>query len=338
MKSLDELLSPIEGEAGPCGPDMGISPEFDAIDGFFKTHFKVDAKVTNRDDAPDGYEHGDWDELIKDIEGLFDLTKDINFAVFYAKAGVVLGDLSRIDLGLKVLASLLEDNWEGVNPTIEVGDFIARANACQNITAYNEFALPFHEIKVFETPRSDVTIEQVFEAHDHGSAFNNYPLVVGVIEEIGTDAVEETIGQAVSIIDGFERISKIMNEHGGSEAPDFSTSKDVVEKLKTSLEGLAGLNTGEAGADVSDTQEGSANGASSRSFTGKISSRDDVVQALKDIETYYAMAEPRHPVKVASERMRLWVHKGFMEILEDISPRSVDEAKTVLLPTPREEN
>lgn len=336
MKSLDELLEPIDGDNGPAGPDMDESPEFDEIRGVFDANFKYDAKVLEPDENAPDYQPGDWDKVADDIETLFGQTKDLYLAASYARSGIVLGEIKQVESGILCLAQLLETQWEDVNPSLDELGYQGRASICEEIAAYNTFALPFLEMRILGTNRASVTGDQLREALEHGAASNHYPLVMGVLDELDDDAKTHSVEILTSIMDGIDRIGAVMKEHGGSDAPDFSTPRDTVEVVRSALSELSGLGAFED--ETSEDLEGAPTSGSGRSFSGKISSRDDVLQALKDIETYYAMAEPSHPVRISLKRMQSWVNKDFMQILADIAPRSMDEARLVLMETSNENN
>jgi len=315
---------------------MDLSPEFDEIRGVFDANFKVDAKVIEpEEDAPD-YQPGDWDKVAGNIEALFGQTKDLYLAASYARSGIVLGDIKQVEQGILCLAGLLENQWEDVNPPLEEMGYQGRASICEEIAAYNTFALPFLEMRILGTNRDGITGDQLREAYEHGAAANHYPMVMGVLDQLDESAKTASLETLNSILDGISRIGVVMKEHGGSDAPDFSTPRDMIEIVRTALSSLSGFGAPEG--EASEDGQVGAGGGNGRSFTGKISSRNDVLQALKDIETYYAMAEPSHPVRISLKRMQSWVNKDFMEILADIAPRSMDEARLVLMQTPTENN
>lgn len=58
--------------------------------------------------------------------------------------------------------------------------------------------------------------------------------------------------------------------------------------------------------------------------------RDDVMTALDAIASYYSQWEPTSPVPLMLKRVRAWVRMDFMELIEEIAPGSVDDAKRLL--------
>ncbi|MEM9501936.1 MAG: type VI secretion system ImpA family N-terminal domain-containing protein [Pseudomonadota bacterium] len=335
MKTLEELLTPVSDE-NPAGEDMDESIEFDRLRGAFEINFPVDARVVEPDpDAPEP-EAVDWSEILELIEGLSDRTKDVFLAVAYARCGFVLRDPEVVDRGLQYTAGLLEDFWDTAFPTTD-GDYgpEGRSLICQDLAKRGAFALPFLELPLLDDGRGTVTADQLREAEDMGASADAYPEVMRMLDQMDDEKKPEMVELLDSYSDSISRIEAALREKSEGDAPDFSTTRDYIDVVKTAYSKMAGLTGGdeEGAADGEDAGEGFAGdvGAGGPAFGGAVRSRDDVIKALTAVEQYYSRAEPGHPVKVAVARLRGWVTKDFMEILEDIVPGSVDEAKNVLL-------
>lgn len=340
MKSLDELLAPVAGDA-PTGPDLDESPEFDRIRTAFDINFPLDAKVVDPEEGVPAPPPVDWEEIRDEIESLSEQTKDLFLAVSYARCGLVLGDLETVERGLMFSAGLLESHWEAVNPPIDgpMG-FPGRSGIFENVAQRGAFGIPFMQMAVVRDGRVGLAGEHLTDAAEHGGASDHFPTVRRVLDSWDDARKQELAAQLASILDALARIEKAMKTHGGGSSPDFSTTRDIVTMTRDAFLQLAGL--AEMGAEPADAEESASaeDGDSSLSFSGdsggagfsgKVRTRDDVLRALSEIEQYYARAEPGHPVKVAAARLRGWVTKDFMAILEDIVPGSVDDAKNVLL-------
>jgi type VI secretion system protein ImpA len=64
-------------------------------------------------------------------------------------------------------------------------------------------------------------------------------------------------------------------------------------------------------------------------ISGAIRSRADVVRVLDNICEYYTANEPSSPIPLLLRRAQRLVEKSFMEILADIVPDSVNQARIV---------
>jgi len=62
---------------------------------------------------------------------------------------------------------------------------------------------------------------------------------------------------------------------------------------------------------------------------GEISSRQDAIRAIVAAVLFFRKYEPSSPVPILLERARRLVSKGFMEVLEDIAPDGLAQARIV---------
>jgi type VI secretion system protein ImpA len=63
---------------------------------------------------------------------------------------------------------------------------------------------------------------------------------------------------------------------------------------------------------------------------GELTDRDDVICLLDRICEYYSRAEPASPVPLLLQRARRLVNVGFLEIVADLSPKSLSEWKALV--------
>ncbi|QUL36776.1 ImpA family type VI secretion system protein [Erythrobacter sp. JK5] len=334
MKSLEELLAPVSDDA-PAGEDMDESLEFDRLRTAFEINFPIDAKVVELEEGDPEPAPVDWEEILALIEELSDKTKDLFLGVAYARCGFVMRDPAVVDRGLQYAAGLLEDHWDHVYPTPD-GDYgpAGRPLICEDLAKRGAFALPFLELPILDDGRSRVTADQLREAEDLGASAEAYPEIMRMLDQMDDDGKAAIVDLLASYQASIDRIETALREKGEAEVPDFSTTRDFIEVVQTAFAKLAGLDSGDDGDGGEDAGSGDAAGPigdGGAAFGGAVRSRDDVIKALTAVEQYYMRAEPGHPLKVAVARLRGWVTKDFMEILEDIVPNSVDDAKNVLL-------
>ena len=89
-----------------------------------------------------------------------------------------------------------------------------------------------------------------------------------------------------------------------------------------------------AASDVSDgnVDENAGSSASkpvSGAISGVINNRNDVIRAIDRICEYYAAHEPSSPVPLLLRRAQRLVAKSFYEILEDMVPDSMAQARII---------
>jgi type VI secretion system protein ImpA len=331
---MEQLLAPVSDES-PCGDDLDESIEFDTLRAAFDDNFPIDSGVTQLADGEPGPAPVDWGDLFQQIESLCGQTKDLWLAVSYARCGFVRGDPDILVQGLEFAALLLEEQWDGVHPVIDDPGGRLRAPIFEDIARRGAFAMPFLELPLILGSRSSIRAGQLLDAHQNGGASDSFADVRMTLDQMDDEAKAATAAVIASCLTSIARIDAVLRDKGVAGRPDFSTARDTIAAVEEAFLELAGL-ANSAGEDEAADSEGSDVGEAAGSgggpaFGGAVKSRDDVVRALGAIEQYYIRAEPGHPMRLAMGRLRSWVNKDFMEILEDIAPRSLDEVKSVLL-------
>ena len=64
-------------------------------------------------------------------------------------------------------------------------------------------------------------------------------------------------------------------------------------------------------------------------ISGEVTSREDALRALDKISQYFRRHEPSSPVPLILERAKRIIDKDFMDILKDLSPDGVSQARTI---------
>lgn len=334
MKSIEELMSPVSAEA-PFGEDLDESLEFDRLRAAFDDNFPIDSGVSPLPEGEPGPPPVDWSEVFDLIEALCGQTKDLYLAVSYARCGIVRRDADVVDQGLQFAARLLEECWDGVHPVVDDPGGRLRGPIFEDIARRGAFAMPILDMPLILGSRSSIRGEQLLDAHRHGGASDDFAEVRMTLDQMDDEAKAATASLLSSYRDSIARIDTVLRDHSVADRPDFGTTQDTISAIEEAFLALAGL----AAADSGDDPDGDDDGAMAAgnpiggeaSFGGAVKSRSDVLAALNAIEQYYSRAEPGHPMRMATGRLRSWVNKDFMEILEDIAPGSLDEVKSVLL-------
>lgn len=337
MKTLDELLAPIEGDS-PTGEDLDDSEKFEALRTAFDFRFPFDVGLEEAEEGREMPPAVDWEGQIEVIEELSGETKDLFLAASLARCGIAIDDFDTVERGLKMMAGFLETYWDDVHPQVSTLGYIGRKGVCEQIAGRGAFAIPFLNLTVLREGRAAFKAEQVMNAESGGPSADEYAPIKRMLEEWDEEKKQETADRLQSVIDTIKRIEAAMKEHAdGEEPPSFETVIDYVSGVHSAFLALAEMGSGSAeegdGADGEDgaSEGGAGLGGGGAPLSGEIRSRDDVLRALRAIEQYYERAEPGHPVKIASRRLAGWVTKDFMQILNDIVPNSVDDATNVLL-------
>jgi type VI secretion system protein ImpA len=240
--------------------------------------------------------------------------------------------LSAFAQTLTVASRWLEMYWRETYPRIDE-DGIFRRNAL------NYFADPIAII-------DGVRRAPIVTSAQHGSySLRDIELAAGLIpadgkappEQARIDAalaaasrdkmarLQETVAAALKAL---VSIDARMTEDGVNAAPSFQPLSSQLAKIDRLLrKQLTPVDAGESAApadgDGAAPQQGEVAGAP----VGAIRSRQDAIRALDAVADYFRRHEPSSPVPLFVDRAKRLVAKDFLEVLADIAPGAVSDAK-----------
>jgi type VI secretion system protein ImpA len=332
--NVEALVTPLSEEEGAkAGPDLGYSDARATIE----APFQLDANGSEVD-------AGAWRDSIKAIITQSEETRDLWLAVYLARAGAKVGDLQVVTDGTEMLAGLLEGLWDEVHPTLEEADFVGRKTSCDSLTKIREFLGPLKKVIVFEHRQGKVSGEDLERFATEGGAADGYAQFRSAIEtndperkaEI-TEAFAAAVGKLDRIRDALKRTDAVLVAHAGNDTgTNFSATYEALASLRQAVAPYAGLREEPAGeAPPSGAGEAGSTGggavAAGPGLTGRVNTREDVLRAIDGIVEYYMAREPGSPVPILMKRARHWVGMDFLEVLDDLVPDSMVDAKRVLV-------
>jgi type VI secretion system protein ImpA len=160
----------------------------------------------------------------------------------------------------------------------------------------------------------------------------------GVFTEMGLEAVKElnhTIKMALADTNSIENIFK--EKVGLTNYPDLAGLTTVLKDIDNIL--FKKIQQQEPEIDHAELEKKDIdisiadNNLSQTTIPfnpGEINNRKDVVKAIEKICKYYRKNEPGSPIPLLLERTKRLVDKEFIEILEDLSPDGVGQARSIL--------
>jgi type VI secretion system protein ImpA len=328
--NVDALVAPLSDEEGAmAGPDLGYSDARAAIE----APFQLDAGGGEVEAAA-------WRESIKDIVAQAAETRDLWLAVYLARAGAKAGDLQVVTDGTEMLAGLLENLWDEVHPTLDEADFVGRRTPCDSLTKIREFLAPLKRVIIFEHRQGKVSGEDLERFATEGASADGYAQFRGAIDTNDADRkaeITETFAMAVAkldaIRDALRRTDAVLTANAGNDTgTNFTPTFEVLATLRSAVAPYAGI-VEEAPAAAEDESTGDSGGgfAAGPALSGRVNTRDDVLRAIDAIVDYYKSREPASPVPVLMKRARHWVSMDFLELLDDLVPDSMADAKRVLV-------
>jgi type VI secretion system protein ImpA len=138
-------------------------------------------------------------------------------------------------------------------------------------------------------------------------------------------AIHESAKRAVNAA---KQIDSVMRDQAGPEAgPNFDPLSAQLAAIERYLRGLVAARTPEVAEGEGVDGDPSLNQAAGGKALGAIKSRQDAIRALDAVAEYFRKTEPSSPIPLFIERAKRLVDKDFLEVLADIAPDAVGQAR-----------
>jgi type VI secretion system protein ImpA len=326
--TLEKLIAPVDDD-NQVGPDLSYSNERQEIERAFET-----------DEGNQGEER-DWRAILRLIEQQAEQTKDLWLPVYTCRAGAGSGSLETVALGAQALAGLLENYWDNVHPQLEELGVMGRKAPCDSLATRGGFLLPLERTVLVAHPRlGRFTGEDVQRFAAEQEAADGYGMFRAVLEESGDAILQEAVGQLDTIEDGLKRADKaFMQGAGGEPSPNYGPTFALLSSMRQALGKFMTVPVDAPEEDEAADGEPAAGGgkASGPRISGRVENRDDVLRSLDAIADYYRRAEPAHPLAQLLVRARDWVTMDFMQLMREIAPDAMGQARAVLNRRPEDQ-
>lgn len=318
--NVDALLQPLPGDS-PCGQNLEDTQLLASFDSF-----RVFGQATPL--AADT----DWRAIAGRAQEALAQSKDLRPLTYLAAAALRTEGIGALVQLLQVASAWLKSYWKEVYPLID-DDAILRRNAL------NGFADPMAVLDALR--RAPMVVNRQL-----GSVNFRHTEIAGgrlnraegegetptedQIRAVFAAAPPGEIAQLDALVaDGLaaiKEVSEIMSaEGGGSEAvPDFAPMQAVFARMRVVTQPF--LASASASAEESGGPGGSVTPGPA-GVPGSIRSREDAIRALDAVAAYFRVTEPSSPVPLFVERAKRLVAANFLDVLADVVPDAVTEAK-----------
>ncbi|WP_233853356.1 type VI secretion system protein TssA [Paraburkholderia sp. HD33-4] len=330
-----EMLADISA-ASPCGDDLEYDPDFLALEQVVNGKPEVQFGETMVAATPP-----DW--KVAEALSLDLLTKgrDLRVAVHLARALLNRRRFAGFAEGLALVEGLLEQRWDHVYPQLDADDDndpTARVNALAALVETSGML-----VDVRDAPLASSRAHGVVSLRDIEYATGEVPLAKGIeapslssIDAVIADAHEDASDAHTALLAASHsamRIETVLTERvGAARSIDLSPLTKLLRRAADFL--------GERLNDAAGSPEASSDGEAGTGervgaapaavpVSGDITDRQDVIRMIDKICAYYERHEPSSPVPLLLQRARRLVDKNFMEILQDLAPEGMSQARQV---------
>ena len=315
-----ELLQPLTADQ-PCGENLEDTPLLASFDAF-----RLFGQPTPIDPPPE------WDLIRARATEALSKSKDLRLLAHLGAARLRTDGLVAFSRTLCVAADWLETYWAASYPLVDE-DAILRRNAL------NCFADPMAVIDglrrlplvvsrqhgAFSIRDMDIASGQMQPVDDEArpderridAAFAEMPL-----EQL--QELQQSVGEAIEAV---RRIEATMSAEGGPEAvPGFDPLAVQLVKIDRVLRARVAARTGGA---VGLDDAAAIGGNGQPVAVGAITSRQDAIRALEAVAEFFRHNEPSSPIPLLIDRAKRLVSKSFLEVLADVAPDALAQARSV---------
>ena len=315
------LIQPLAADR-PCGEnleDTQLLASFDA--------FRLFGHATPLDPTPD------WSEIRTRALEALGKSKDLRLLAHLGSAVLRTDGLPAFVDTLKTASEWLDTYWTETYPLVEE-DAVLRRNALncfadQMAVVEGLRRLPLVSSRGHGTfSLRDIDIASGAQSGDEDSrpdqaqieaAFATIPL-----DEL--TAQQQNVAGALSALKNID--AKMRHEAGEEAAPRFDPLSAQLVRMDRVLRARV-ASRGNGDGEQTGTSDAGAAGETrpSAASVGAIRSRQDAIRALDAVAQFFRQNEPSSPIPLFLERAKRLVSKDFLEVLADIAPEAIPQAR-----------
>lgn len=331
------LLGPVTAEQ-PCGLDLEDTPLLASFDGFrlFGQSTPLDAAAepgeTRIPKPPDSPE---WLRIRDQALDALDKSKDLRLLAYLGAAVLRTDGIPAFSETLEVASAWLATYWAEAYPSLDddgtlrrnvlncFADHMAIIDAVRRLPlvrshTYGKFSLRDIELAAGQIGAPG---EERPDQQDINAAFAEMPL-----EEL--QRLQQSVADGLKALGG---IAASMTDGAGSDAtPSFEALSAQLARIDRVLRMQLALRPDNPADESTDPDSGEAGATQTApARVGAITSRQDAVRALDAVADFFRRNEPSSPIPLFVERAKRLVSKDFLEVLADVAPEALPQARAV---------
>lgn len=342
---INEYLKDIDPD-NVCGEDLEYDPEFMALKQAIKGKPEQQMGNTVTEAEPPV-----WREIKKQSEALLLRTIDLELLICYLRALIALDGFSGLQDGLTLIKTLIENRWDTLYPPLDLEDdnpAESRINILLSLCDYETILRSLQQTPLLESKSiGRFNFRQISIAAGKSTATSNekevsQSTIDAAVQDSELEHLQKTFQEITTSLDAINQLETVITNYVGlSDAPSFAELRLFLKESKAFL--ADSLEKKDGGTDLNQSVTTDGNTLESEGITvsltttttqksvlGVINNNQDVIKTLNLVCDYYRKNEPSSPVPLFVERAIKMVGKSFMDVLKEIAPTGVDEAKIIL--------
>lgn len=349
-----------------CGEDLAYDASFLVLQ-----HAAVGKREQQFGSTIIPAEAPDWHQVEKLADALGERSVDVRIMVYMAQACAEQYGLGRYAQVLKQIAQMLEQQWEGIHPRLDVDgedDPLPRMNALAALGDAGGAARSARDAVLLKTDYGQARLRDVEAVLDssRGQPTIDYPGGrARLVEDLQSAYVlrQESVAALPSGLAALRRIRAIVRARlSDAWVPDFSALERSFETVVRALalvddtqhtersdaigaeQDGSGQHAGASGSGqvVAELHDGSVAGHGAGAPTRHmqawrdvhIVNRADATAMLEKVSLYFETHEPSHPAPLLIRRIQQLIPLGFYDIVKNLAPQGVGDVEGLMVRTP----
>jgi len=336
---IESLLYTVSDES-PCGEDLEFDPLFSEME-----RAKTGTDTQQIGDSINEGEPPNWRLVKKNAITLLKQSHDVRIATTLSIAMLHLHSFAGLAQSLQLLAGLLKNDWHCLHPEHDPYDDypIERVNALSELGHHSFVLMLKKHPLVAARGLGQFSFEDIQSSLEKGDkpqkdSKADAALISATFKACEIDTLQQTAQSVMDALQSFYNMTETLHDAMGAQyAPDFSKTVQLLMNISTVLQNhlpeALGVETEQQNAEegIANTESLATSATSQPKHTmavrtvTTIENRQDVNRALDKICQYYQQYEPSSPVPLILKRAQRLVDKSFVELMQDLSPNSVNE-------------
>jgi type VI secretion system protein ImpA len=329
-----QLLQPIS-EDKPCGESLEDTELLASFDGFrvFGQSRPLDAPAEpDEKRIPKPSESPEWIEIRdKSLEALAK-SKDLRLLAYLGTAVLRTDGVQAFAETLRVASQWLETYWSQTYPLVDE-DAVLRRNALNCFADSMAVVDALRRVPLVRSRQHgtfslrDVDIATNQLAPSEGETPADEAQIHEAFTSMPVAELSQLLESVVGAIASLNKIDGLMRDAAGSDAlPGFEPVVAVLGRTGQALRVQIAAHPDSTAAPAGSEGGGEA-GEGGASISGVVKSRQDAIRALDAVALFFKRTEPSSPIPMFLERAKRLVSKDFLEVLADIAPDAVAQAR-----------
>jgi type VI secretion system protein ImpA len=328
-----DLLLPITPDQ-PCGESLEDTPLLASFDAFrlFGQAKPPDAPPEDGEKRiPKPLESPEWGEIRDKALEALGKSKDLRLLAHLGTALLRTDGVPAFSETLKVASVWLETYWSQTYPLVDE-DAVIRQNALNCFADQMAVVDCLRRLPLVRSRQHGTFSLRDFEiatgqvTPSAGDSRPDEDQMNAAFAEMASEELTRPHDGAVGAVAALRSIdAKMRDAAGSSAAPSFDPLSAQLAKMGQVLATRLATRAGSDGTAAADVE--SVATSAGAAAVGVIKSRQDAIRALDAVASFFRHTEPSSPIPLFLERAKRLVSKDFLEVLADIAPDALAQAR-----------